>query len=74
MRSEQIHRALAQGHSRFEICQLVSKGVKATHKPGGRFEDTIGHVIVHLGVSEALPRRAATSPELTHTVIFVAAA
>ena len=34
MRSDQIHRALAQGMNRFEMCQLVAKGVKATHKTG----------------------------------------
>jgi len=28
MRSDKIHRALAQGMNRFEVCQLVSKGVK----------------------------------------------
>jgi hypothetical protein len=51
MRSEQIHRALAQGHNRFEICQLVSKGVRVTHKPGARFEDSIGNVLDHLSPS-----------------------
>jgi hypothetical protein len=49
MRSEQIHRALAQGHSRFEICQLVSKSVKRVHKIGARFEDTIGYTLEYLG-------------------------
>ena len=44
MRSDQIHRALAQGINRFEVCQLVSKGVKATHKTGCRFEDSINDV------------------------------
>ncbi len=49
MRSDQIHRALAQGINRFEVCQLVSKGVKATHKTGGRFEDTINDALEYLG-------------------------
>jgi uncharacterized protein YoaH (UPF0181 family) len=49
MRSEKIHRALAQGMNRFEVCQLVSKGVKATHKTGGRFEDSINDVLQYLG-------------------------
>jgi uncharacterized protein YoaH (UPF0181 family) len=40
MRSDQIHRSLAQGMNRFEVCQLVAKGVKATHKTGARFEDS----------------------------------
>jgi hypothetical protein len=48
MRSEQVHHALAQGYNRFEICRLVSKGVRATHKPGARFEDSIGDVLEHL--------------------------
>jgi len=45
MRSDQIHRALSQGINRFEVCQLVSKGVKVTHKTGGRFEDSINEVL-----------------------------
>jgi hypothetical protein len=49
MRSEQIHRALAQGHSRFQICQLVSKGIRITHKSGTRFEDSIGSMLSSLG-------------------------
>jgi len=49
MRSNQIHRALAQGMNRFEVCQLVSKGVKATHKTGGRFEDSINDVLQYIG-------------------------
>ena len=52
MRSDQIHRALAQGMNRFEVCQLVSKGVKATHKTGGRFEDTINDTLEYLGNHE----------------------
>jgi uncharacterized protein YoaH (UPF0181 family) len=49
MRSNQIHRALAQGMNRFEVCQLVAKGVKATHKTGSRFEDSINDVLECLG-------------------------
>lgn len=52
MRSDQIHRALAQGMNRFEVCQLVSKGVKATHKTGGRFEDSINDVLQYLGTHD----------------------
>jgi hypothetical protein len=54
MRSDKIHRALAQGMNRFEVCQLVSKGVKATHKTGGRFEDSINDVLHYLGTHETL--------------------
>ena len=52
MRSNKIHRALAQGMNRFEVCQLVSKGVKATHKTGSRFEDSINDVLQYLGTHE----------------------
>jgi uncharacterized protein YoaH (UPF0181 family) len=52
MRSDQIHRALAHGMNRFEVCQLVAKGVKATHKTGGRFEDSINDVLQYLGTHE----------------------
>lgn len=55
MRSDQIHRALAQGINRFEVCQLVSKGVKATHKTGSRFEDTINEALEYLGNHRSEP-------------------
>jgi hypothetical protein len=55
MRSDQIHRALSQGINRFEVCQLVSKGVRVTHKTGGRFEDSINDVLDYLGTH---PRQA----------------
>jgi hypothetical protein len=54
MRSDQIHRALSQGINRFEVCQLVAKGVRVTHKTGGRFEDSINDVLLYLG---SHPRR-----------------
>jgi uncharacterized protein YoaH (UPF0181 family) len=54
MRSDKIHRALAQGMNRFEVCQLVAKGVKATHKTGARFEDSINDVLQYLGTHETL--------------------
>lgn len=53
MRTIQIHRALAQGFNRFEVCHLVSKGVRATHKTGSRFEDTINSTLDYLGVHKA---------------------
>ncbi|HEY2168113.1 MAG TPA: hypothetical protein VGJ30_00690 [Candidatus Angelobacter sp.] len=49
MRSNQIHKALSQGMNRFEMCQLVSKGVRVTHKTGSRFEDSINNVLDYLG-------------------------
>jgi len=53
MRSNEIHRALAHGMNRFEVCQLVAKGVKATHKTGSRFEDSINDVLQYLGNHES---------------------
>jgi len=38
--------------NRFEVCQLVSKGVKATHKTGSRFEDSINDVLQYLGTHD----------------------
>jgi hypothetical protein len=64
MRSDQIHRALAQGMNRFEMCQLVAKGVKATHKTGGRFEDTINSALDFLGTHET---GGISPPERTQT-------
>ncbi len=52
MRSNQIHRALAHGINRFEVCQLVSKGVKAMHRTGSRFEDSINDVLQYLGTHD----------------------
>jgi uncharacterized protein YoaH (UPF0181 family) len=49
MRSNRIHTVLAQGINRFEVCQLVAKGVRATHKTGSRFEDSINDVLQYLG-------------------------
>lgn len=49
MRSEKIHRALAQGMNRFQVCRLAAKGVRATHKTGSRFEDTINDTLDFLG-------------------------
>ncbi len=56
MRSNQIHRALAQGMNRFEVCQLVSKGVRVTHKLGSRFEDTINDTLDYLGTHDVPTR------------------
>ena len=55
MRSDQIHRALSRNINRFEVCQLVSKGVRATHKVGSRFEDTINDALDYLGKQEPRP-------------------
>lgn len=71
MRSEQIHRALAQGHTRYEICQLVSKGVRVTHIQGARFEDSIGNVLEHLALYKALPRQFSTSSMQLQTTLVI---
>lgn len=52
MRSDQIYRALGQGMNRYEVCQLVSKGVRATHKQGDRFEDSINGVLEYIGTHD----------------------
>jgi hypothetical protein len=52
MRSNNIHCALARGMNRFEVCQLVAKGVRATHRTGARFEDSINDVLYYLGSHE----------------------
>ena len=52
MRSHKIHLALVHGMSRYEVCQLVAKGVRATHRSGNRFEDTINSTLDHLGGRE----------------------
>jgi hypothetical protein len=38
--------------NRFEVCQLVSKGVRATHKSGSRFQDSINDVLQYLGTHD----------------------
>jgi hypothetical protein len=66
MRSNKIHGALAQGMNRFEVCQLVSKGVKATHKTGSRFEDSINDVLEYLGTHKtALDSLHPVAPQLS---------
>ena len=52
MRSDKVHRALAHGINRFEVCQLVSKGVRAAHKTGSRFEDSINDILEHLSTHD----------------------
>ena len=63
MRSDQIHRALAQGINRFEVCQLVSKGVRVTHKTGSRFEDSIDHVLQYIGTHDPQLEQMHTAAE-----------
>ena len=60
MRSDKIHRALARGINRYGVCQLVAKGVRATHKAGSRYEDSINDVLEYLGGVNS-PRTALTT-------------
>ena len=52
MRSDKVHRALAQGMNRFEVCRVAAKGVRATHKTGSRFEDSINDVLQYMGTHD----------------------
>ena len=65
MRSDKIHRALAQGMNRFEVCQLVAKGVKATHKTGSRFEDSINDVLQYLGTHDTTKNLHPAAPQVS---------
>lgn len=74
MRSDQIHRALAHGINRFEVCQLVSKGVRATHKTGSRFEDSINDVLAHLGTHDTQQNSIHTASEFANAKLMKPAA
>lgn len=63
MRSEKIHRALAQGMNRFQVCRLTAKGVRATHKTGTRFEDTINETLDFLGTPRSPEQPVQPAPE-----------
>lgn len=56
MLSNQIHRALAQGYNRFEVCRITAKGVRVMHKPGARFEETIGMALTEMGEVRNAPK------------------
>lgn len=62
MRSENVFCALKYGRSRYEICQIVSKGVRRLHKPGSRFQDTINYTLAHIPTPaeglEAIPGKS----------------
>ena len=59
MRSDNVYRALEHGRSRFEICQVVSKRVKRSHRPGSRFQDTINDTLLHVPEPAQVPAAAA---------------
>lgn len=49
VRSEKIHIALAYGNTRFEICNMIAKGMRMTHRNGTRMEDSINRVLGMIG-------------------------
>lgn len=56
MRSEKIHLALSYGNNRFEICNMVAKGIRTTHKAGMRTEESIDRVLGLIGPRFIGPR------------------
>jgi hypothetical protein len=56
MRSDKIHLALSHGNTRFEICNMIAKGIRATHKSGMRTEESIDRVLGLIGPRFIGPR------------------
>ena len=56
MRSDKIHLALSYGNNRFEICNMVAKGIRATHAAGMRTEESIDRVLGLIGPRFIGPR------------------
>ena len=56
MRSDKIHLAIANGNNRFEICNMVAKGIRATHADGQRTEESIDRVLGLIGPKFIGPR------------------
>ena len=74
MRSDQVHRAMAQGMNRFEVCQIVSKGVRAIHKTGSRFEDSINDVLQYMGTHDMhMEKLHSVTPQVLAKVLEPAA-
>jgi hypothetical protein len=46
LRSEKFHLALSYGNSRFEMCNMIAKGMRTMHVNGTRMADTINKVMV----------------------------
>lgn len=57
MRSDKIYLALSYGNTRFEICNMVAKGMRATHKAGMSTEESIDRVLDLIGPRFIGPRR-----------------
>ena len=56
MRSDKIHLALSYGNTRFEICNMIAKGMRATHAAGQRTEESIDRVLDLIGPKMIGPR------------------
>lgn len=56
MRSDKVHLALSYGNTRYEICNMVAKGLRATHVSGVRTEDSINRVLGLIGPRFIGPR------------------
>lgn len=56
MRSDKVHLALSYGNTRYEICNMVAKGIRATHVTGVRTEDSINRVLGLIGPKLIGPR------------------
>ncbi len=57
MRSDQVYKAIKQGNTRYEICQLGSKGVRIMHARGTPIEESIGKVLTLIGLYPAASLR-----------------
>lgn len=72
MRSEKIHLALSYGNTRYEICNMVAKGLRATHVSGVRTEDSINRVLGMIGPRFIGPRLVPVNlPRLRESVPVV---
>jgi hypothetical protein len=56
VRSDKIHLALSHGNTRFEICNMIAKGIRATHTSGMRTEESIDRVLGLIGPKMIGPR------------------
>ena len=56
MRSDKIHLAMSYGNTRFEICNMIAKGIRATHTAGMRTEESIDRVLDLIGPRFIGPR------------------
>lgn len=56
VRSDKVHLALSYGNTRYEICNMIAKGMRATHKAGMRTEESIDRVLAMIGPKFIGPR------------------